>query len=239
MSMTEGRENATEQQKIGPQSSGCERRLRIGIYGGTFDPPHIGHLVTADQARQDANLDHLAFLPAGDPPHKGSDVTDVKHRLAMLRAAVPDSEAFSISTVEIDRIGESYSYNTMRAFSEKYPNADFFFLMGEDSFLDIEQWYRWEELLDLVTTLVMLRPEGTKQYRKKHVRTDTEAWHKELVERGFRVELLGDYALDISSTRLREDLKKGRSVRYLVPDAVLAYIEREGVYEREETEHER
>lgn len=206
------------------------KRRRIGIYGGTFDPPHMGHLITADQARQDADIDVMVFLPAGDPPHKGHEVTRVEHRLAMLELAIESSPDFHISTVEIERTGASYSYNTMRCFTEKYPDSDFYFLMGEDSFLNIESWHRWEELLELVTTLVVLRPEGKDPERKNHVRQDTEAWRRELIDRGFRVMVTGTYPLDISSTDIREDIKEGRSVRYLVPDAVLEYIEREGVY---------
>lgn len=196
---------------------------RIGIYGGTFDPVHIGHLACAEQAMGEAGLDRIIFLPAGDPPHKGEEVTSSHHRVRMLELAVEGNDRFSIDMREVLSSEVSYTVHTLDTFFRDYPEADLYFIIGEDSLASIRKWYRWEEILSKIKMLVVRRPDSG---------IDCEEMAKELNDEGYHIRILGRYALDISSSKLRESVASEESIRYLVPDAVREYIQREGLYVR-------
>jgi nicotinate-nucleotide adenylyltransferase len=195
---------------------------RIGLLGGTFDPPHIGHLVLAEFATQELDLERLLFVPAGDPPHKqGEDKTPVEHRMVMLEKAIHGNNRFHISRIDIDRPGPHYSLDMVRLIGAVYPDAELYFVMGGDSFNDFPKWHRPHDLMQLCKLAVMRRP-----YEPIHLDMH-ETIIPGLVERTVMIDAP---LMSISSTLLGERLAQGKSVRYLMPDSVLDYILANGLY---------
>lgn len=199
---------------------------RIGIYGGTFDPIHMGHLIAAEQARIHFSLDEVRFLPNGTPPHKLGPRATKLQRVEMLRRAIASNPHFSMDLREVESSKLSYSYETMRIIREEKPEERLFFLMGEDSLLEIESWYHWQDLLKCVETIVLCRPQSENRRPKGNLQEKIET----LRAQGYSVHGLTRYPVQISSSEIRSDLRKGKSVRYLVPDAVFSYMQEEGIY---------
>lgn len=199
-----------------------ESRPRIGVFGGTFDPPHIGHLIIATELRHALSLDRVLFLPAGRPPHKeGQIVSADEHRLEMLRLALADAPDFGVSTVDLDRLGPSYTADTLAILQMQLGPADLVFLMGEDSLRDLPTWHE--------PNLVASRAElGVA--RRPGVVVDTDSVFSAVpVARG-RVHLVEVPEIDISSRDLRQRVASGRPIRFQVPRPVEAYIRRHGLY---------
>lgn len=197
----------------------------VGVLGGTFDPPHIGHLILGEYAVEALDLDCLLYVPAADPPHKRDRrKTSVEHRLAMLRLALADNQHFCLSRIDLDRPGPHYSLDMVRIAQTQYPGAKLYFVMGGDSLRDLPAWNRPDELLKLCWFAVMERPGE-----------DIDPHMHDAVLPGLapRVVMLRTPVLEISSTEIINRLREGRSVRYLVPDSVLAYIARHGLYHDE------
>ena len=197
---------------------------QIGIMGGTFDPPHLGHLMIAEQMREALNLDQVRFMPNGQISYKEtSRMTTPKQRLEMVRLAIQGHPAFAIDTTEIDWIGTTYTYQTMEWLTQKEPEAEFTFLMGADSLDYMERWKYPQRIFRCCKIAAVLRPGfSLKQMQEKQ---------KELESRfGARITLVESPQMLISSTELRQRLKDGKSVRYLVPEAVDAYIKEHGLY---------
>lgn len=197
---------------------------QIGIMGGTFDPPHLGHLMIAEQMREALNLDQVRFMPNGQIFYKEtSRMTTPKQRLEMVRLAIQGHPAFAIDTTEIDWIGTTYTYQTMEWLTQKEPEAEFTFLMGADSLDYMERWKYPQRIFRCCKIAAVLRPGfSLKQMQEKQ---------KELESRfGARITLVESPQMLISSTELRQRLKDGKSVRYLVPEAVDAYIKEHGLY---------
>ncbi len=199
---------------------------RIGILGGTFDPPHVGHLILAEYSAEALELDHLFLVPAADPPHKQGEIkASVQHRLAMLERAIDGNERFSLSRIDVDRPGPHYSYDTVRIVKKQFPDADLFFVMGGDSFRDLPTWYDPQKIIALSKIVVMRRPYD-------NMRPDMhEAVLPGLAQRAILVDAP---LLEISSSDIVERLSLGKSVRYLVPDAVLDYISQHHLYQEME-----
>jgi nicotinate-nucleotide adenylyltransferase len=191
-------------------------KRRIGILGGTFDPPHIGHLILAEYARVALDFERLLFVPAADPPHKRDEhKVAIQHRLAMLERAIAGNDNFHISRVDIDRPGPHYSVDTVRLIAESYPDAELYFVMGGDSLRDLPTWYHPAEFIQLCKLAVMRRPEETIQ----------PDMHEDILPGlAERVVMIDAPLVGISSTMIVERIGKGQSARYLVPDSVLAYI---------------
>jgi nicotinate-nucleotide adenylyltransferase len=204
---------------------------RIGVLGGTFDPIHIGHLVIAEAARLELGLGRVLFVPASAQPFKlDRPTTPASHRLAMVQLAVADNDAFAVSTVDIDRETPSYTADTLRLLVERGADASgagnqaIYFVCGADALLDMEHWYRPDEILRLATIAVARRPGcGDDAVQDAAARRLTERY-------GGRVTFFAAPRLDISSSEVRERLAGGRAVRYLVPDAVLAYAAAHDLY---------
>lgn len=195
---------------------------RIGILGGTFDPPHVGHLILGEYAVDALKLAHLLFVPAADPPHKQNEsVSPVDDRLAMLELALAGNDRFSISRVDIDRSGPHYSVDMVRIISQAYPDAELYFVMGGDSLRNLPQWHQPEVLIQLCKLAVMQRP-GDEVSASMHGQF--------LPELAQRVVMIDAPLIDISSTHITERLQEGSSVRYLMPDAVLDYIQDNQLY---------
>jgi nicotinate-nucleotide adenylyltransferase len=187
---------------------------RIGIFGGTFDPPHIGHLIVAQDAWAALGLDRVLFVPAAAPPHKADRViTPAALRLELLRAAVAGDPRFEVSDLELRRAGPSYTVDTLRELHRLYPGTELFFLLGVDQFRDLHTWREPAEVARLATLVVVARggepvePRPDLSYR-----------------------LLEATRIDISATAIRERVRMGDPIRYLVPDGVAAAIGREGLY---------
>ncbi len=191
---------------------------RIGIFGGTFDPPHIGHLLIAEQAREQLKLDKVLFVPAFQPPHKQDRATaNPRQRLAMVRLAVSGSSGFEVTALEYRRRGISYTVDTLRELCGLYPGAQLFLIVGGDNFAGFRTWKSIGEILKLATVVV---------YKRKHHRDRMKGLHLT------RVKYLEGAFLEISSTLIRERVTRRQSIRYLVPERVLRYIWRNGVYSR-------
>jgi len=202
---------------------------RIGLFGGTFDPPHFGHLVLAEWASVRLRLDRVVFVPAGTPPHKrGRQLTDAALRLALTRLAVRGNPAFTVSGFEARRAGPSFTVDTLRHFGARQPGARLYLLMGADSLADFPNWHEPGEIARLATLVVAARPGPAASAR------DAGARSRSFVParvRG-RVVLLDNPPVAISSSALRARARAGRSLRYLVPDAVAAFVARHGLYRR-------
>ncbi len=202
----------------------------IGLFGGTFDPPHVGHLVLAECARDRLRLDEVRFIPAGDPPHKaGTRITRVAQRLAMARLAVRGNRAFTVSTLETRRGGPSFTIETLREVAADSPRARLFLLMGADSLDEFATWREPEAILLLATLAVAERPGAT----ARGLRQGKAALARGPSARGgARIEWLDNAEIAVSSSIVRTRVRSGRSIRYLVPDAVAAYIARHRLYRR-------
>jgi nicotinate-nucleotide adenylyltransferase len=193
---------------------------RIGVFGGTFDPPHLGHLVLAEWAWARLRLDRVLLVPAGAPPHKlARRLSEPAHRLAMARLAVRGNPALAVADLEARRAGPSFTVDTLGALRARHPGARLFLLMGADSLADFPTWREPERIARLATLVVAARPRRGATRRAR-------------LPRGARVVHLDNPLVDISSSALRARARARRPLRYLVPDAVAAYIERQGLYRR-------
>ena len=194
---------------------------RIGVMGGTFDPIHTGHLVTADEARHAAALDQVIFVPAGTPWQKEHrEVAPAEDRYLMAVIATAGHPDFVVSRIEIDRSGPSYAIDTLRALNAEYPDAELFFITGADAILQILTWKEPEQVLSEARFIAATRPGY-----------DLDRLEKELPESlEDRVTIMEIPALAISSTDVRRRVHDGRPIHYLVPPGVAAYIEKAGLY---------
>ncbi|MEO5617171.1 MAG: nicotinate-nucleotide adenylyltransferase [Candidatus Eisenbacteria bacterium] len=195
---------------------------RLGLFGGTFDPPHLGHLALAEWARDALKLDRVLFMPAARPPHKsGPALSGVSLRLAMTRLAVAGHRGFEVSRIEAEREGPSFTVDTLKTLRARRPGARWFLLMGEDSLADLATWKQPGQIVRLATPVVAARP-GAQARRSR-------------LAFGRRVVWLDNPGIEVSSSAIRARARLGRSIRFLVPDAVAHYIERTGVYRERST----
>jgi nicotinate-nucleotide adenylyltransferase len=192
--------------------------VRLALFGGRFDPPHLGHLLLAEQAREALALTEVRFVPARDPPHKGT-CAPAAARLAMTRLATDDHRAFVVDDLEIHRQGPSYAIDTVERVRARVPEAQLFYLLGADAYAEIATWHRAEAFVRSVVPVVAPRP-GTGRARLEELAEPfrSAAQHLETVPFG------------VSSTLLRERAREGRSLRYLVPEPVARYLRTERLY---------
>ena len=197
---------------------------RLGVLGGTFDPIHTGHLIAAETVRERCRLDRVLFVPAGTPPHKpAGEVTPARHRYLLTCLATLNNPFFEVDRVDLDREGPSYTLETIRALKRKYREAELFFIMGADSLLDLPSWHEPAALLASCRFIVTTRP-GWDLAEAEERLGSLFAENKERIE---FVEIPG---IEISSSEIRRRIAQGASVRYLVPDLVLRYIEEHRLY---------
>jgi nicotinate-nucleotide adenylyltransferase len=199
---------------------------RLGLLGGTFDPVHCGHLVIAEEARVRLALDEVRFIPAGQPPHKvGLPVSAAVHRLAMVRLAITHNPAFSLSTLEIERDGPSYTVDTLsRLRQQEGADCELFFIVGGDALPDLLTWRQPERLLELAKLVVVRRPE-VEPVNLAQLRAGLPALNTKLT-------MLAGPQFAVSGTELRQRVRQGLPIRYQVPEAVWAYIGQHGLYQR-------
>jgi len=196
--------------------------VRVGILGGTFDPPHIGHLILGEYAADALGLSRLLYMPAADPPHKrNKPKTPIQHRLAMLHLALADNPRFEISRVDVERTGPHYALDTVQLVQAQHPQAEIYFVMGSDSLYDLPTWHRPAEFMRACKLAVMRRP-GFDAY--------PDMYEDILPGLAQRVVMIDAPLVEVSSTDISRRLAAGRSVRYLVPDSVLAYIQQNRLY---------
>ncbi|MDA8235280.1 MAG: nicotinate-nucleotide adenylyltransferase [Clostridia bacterium] len=200
-------------------------KIKIGLMGGTFDPVHYGHMVTAEAARYEFQLDKVIFVPSGHPPHKaGSPVTGAEHRYFMTALAVTSNPNFEVSKVEIDRVGPSYTVDTIKYFLDQYHGeAEVYFITGVDAIREILTWRKVEDLLELCYFIAATRPGY--QLWEMHQRLSVLLSHQ--LE---RIKTMEVPALAISSTDIRNRVRKGRPIKYLLPELVESYIIKNKLY---------
>lgn len=195
--------------------------MRLGIYGGTFDPVHLGHLVLAEQCREQLALDEVWFVPAGQPPHKRETaLTPGRQRLEMLELAIAGHERFRAVNLELDRSGPSYTVDTLAALHAQNPARELFLLIGADSLRDFPTWREPQRIAELARVVAVNRGEQPDP--------DLTAFRAAY---GDRIDLVRMPGLDISATDLRRRAAAGRSLRYLVPRAVEVYIQLHRLYQ--------
>jgi nicotinate-nucleotide adenylyltransferase len=215
--------------------------MKIGVFGGTFDPIHWGHLRSAEEVYESFSLDRVLFVPTSRPPHKrGRTTTPARDRLAMVRLAVADNSHFSVSTVEIRRPGVSYSIDTMRDFTSRNHGKDaYYFILGLDAFREIDTWKDFTQLFPLCHFIVTSRPgsrdsnplRGTSVAVRRLFCYDlNERIYRHRSGTTLRFLKLTDFA--ISASDIRAKVNQGNSIRYLVPMAVEMYINKRGLYRR-------
>lgn len=207
------------------------RRERIGVFGGTFDPIHIGHLISGEEVRHRLRLDRLLFLPNREPPHKTDySITPIQDRLAIVRLAIRPNRAFHLDLTEIERPGPSYAVDTLRELRRKLGDeGNLFFILGYDALLGLETWHEPDALLNECRLAVMDRPDPSGNGRK-------DDWER--LERRFpgirhRIEILHVPQIGVSSRDIRRRVAGGEPIRYQVPLDVEDYIRERGLYNTE------
>lgn len=198
---------------------------RIGIMGGTFDPIHYGHLVAAEVARAEFGLNKVIFIPAGRPPHKQQkSITDPEHRYLMTVLATSSNPNFEVSRIEVDKDGLTYTFDTVKDLKRIYgEDSTIYFITGADAVLELLTWYKIGELLTLCKFIAVTRPGFDKRDLEQKIVEISSKYDGEIV--CIEVPLL-----EISSTNIRERLRNGKTIKYLLPEAVEEYIEKNKLY---------
>lgn len=198
---------------------------KIGIIGGTFDPVHYGHLILAEQARVEAALDRVVFMPAMVQPFKlHTKTAEGDHRYAMLLEAVSGNPYFSVSRKELDSPDISYTIHTLKSLKEEMgEDAELYFIIGTDAFLSLEKWYSAEELLRNFSFVIGMRPGYKEQELKEMISHVREMY-------GTRVAEINNSEVEISSSDIKNRIRTGKSIKYLLPDGVESYIRNNGLY---------
>ena len=196
---------------------------RVGVLGGSFDPIHLGHLILAEEARDQLGLSVVYFVPAGDPPHKqGRRLAAVEDRLRMVELAIASNDRFRLSRVDADRPGPHYTLDMVRILQVQLPpGGELYFLMGYDSLAELPTWHRAQELVTACHLVALTRPE---------VPLNWEALEAALPGVRERVTLLDMPEIEIASHQIRARVRAGHSIRYLVPDPVRHYVEQHKIY---------
>ena len=231
----------------------------IGIFGGTFNPIHLGHLIIAGKVRESLNLEKIIFVPARYPPHKKAPEIGGGHRYRMVKLAIPNNSYFVASKIELEREGPSYTIDTVNALKKMYlQEKDFYFILGLDAYLETGSWKEIEKLKKLIRFVVVKRPgyennskfKTTKSLRARPVASHCERKRSNLIEvrdchdlrsrndsieiatsSAYSVDFLAMTPIAISSTEIRSRIKKGESVQGLLPDKVMDYIRQHHLYE--------
>ncbi len=189
---------------------------RVGVFGGTFDPVHTAHVALAEAALAELRLDEVRWIPTGQPWQKAREITPAAHRVAMVRAAIAHESRFVLDRIEVDREGDSFTLDTVRALAAAHPLTQWFLLIGQDQYVGLHTWRDWRTLLGLVVLAVANRPGDA---RTPHA--DVQRFPHRMVPLPM---------LDISSTDIRQRVRAGADISHLVPPAVARYIETHGLY---------
>lgn len=207
---------------------------KIGLFGGTFNPIHIGHLRSAIEVAELMLLDELRLIPNALPPHRETPVVSAQQRLTMVQLAVSNIPQLSVDDIELSRNKPSYTFDTLYSIQQTLtPNDTLFFIMGWDAFCGLPSWYRWQELLNYCHILVLQRPHVSAKIppELQAFLTDKLVDFNQFIGAAGQVAYLQQTPLDISSTKIRHCLTQNKSVRFLLPDTVLDYINQHKLYQ--------
>lgn len=197
--------------------------VRLGVFGGTFDPVHMGHLIAAEDARAALQLDEVLFVPAGEPWFKSyRRITPARHRLAMVRLAIRDNRRFGVSDMEIRRDGPSYTIDTLAELRRERPDAELFVILGVDALREIDRWRQPRRLFQMATVVGMARPGSS---------LDISVLNAAIPGASDRLRLVDSALIDISGTDIRRRVANGASIRYRVTPAVEQYIRDHNLYQ--------
>ena len=201
-----------------------------GVFGGTFDPIHLAHLAVAEAARDAFGLRRVLFIPAAHPPHKpGRDISPVEDRLAMVEAAVEGNPAFEVSRLEIERSGPSYTVDTLTALCEAAPGDRLALILSAESYSEFGSWHEPRRILDLAALVVAPRV--------GYADADPDLIARQFPEARATIAFMDGPRIRLSASEIRQRAADGRSVRYLVPDAVAAYIGDHDLYQHHRRDH--
>lgn len=197
---------------------------RIGVMGGTFNPIHMGHLILAEHAWDEFGLDEVLFMPSARPPHKTKGVLPDEIRKDMVMLAIEENEHFTFSSMEYERDGITYTIDTIRELKKENPTDTFYFIIGADSFYDLESWSSPKELMQETEFLVATRDGHTKEELEQHRKRLEEKYQA-------KISFISFPMLDISSSSIRKRVLEGKSIRYYVPRKVKDYIYEKQLYQ--------
>jgi len=206
-------------------------REKYAVLGGTFDPIHIGHLIISQSVIEKLSLDKCIFIPSGVPSQKENTMFNSEERLAMVRLVTERDKRFEVNDIEIRSKETSYTYNTVQKMLGMHSNIDIFFIIGSDILYEFKTWYRYNRLLDLINLVVVPRRDTFILYQKFSRAIDKGRWRYDrdegiiyLLENRKKVFCMRTPMIEISSTMIRERIKNGLSINYLVPEVVLNYL---------------
>jgi nicotinate-nucleotide adenylyltransferase len=201
-----------------------KRHERVGLFGGTFDPPHVGHLILAAEAKSQLELTRLLWTVTPDPPHKQDQtITALEHRLAMVRLAIQADPVFELSEIELNRPGPHYTVDTVKLLAQQNPAAEIVPIIGGDSLNDLPTWHQPKELVYAAHWVGVMRRPGEE--------TDLEALERELPGIRSKIHYVDAPLLDIASREIRERVAAGKHFRYYLPEPVYEYIEQYHLYQ--------
>lgn len=201
--------------------------MKIGLMGGTFNPIHMGHLIISEFLRITFPLDKVIFIPSGNPPHKNNDIAESDHRIAMVKLATNSNPFFEVSSIELKRIGKSYTIDTVKKIKALYPDDELYFIIGSDSLLDLTTWKDFESLVTNINFLICGRPENTEESIIRKVEELTKKYNSNII-------YIKGPLVEISSTLIRDRIKDEKSFKYLVPEKVENYIYENNLYKGED-----
>ncbi|MEW6650635.1 MAG: nicotinate-nucleotide adenylyltransferase [Chloroflexota bacterium] len=197
--------------------------MQLGVFGGTFDPPHVGHLILASEAVEQLRLDRLLWVLTPDPPHKqGQVISSLEARLKLVQAAIGDNPCFELSLIEVDRPGPHYALDTVRLLKQAFEDARIFYLIGGDSLRDLPGWHRPGDLIAEISTLGVVRRPGDQ--------IDLSRLEQAVPGLSARIEFIDAPLMEISAREIRQRVAEGRHYRYYLPPAVYTIIEQMGLY---------
>lgn len=186
--------------------------MKIGIFGGTFDPIHIGHIISVFEVKISFGLDKVIFIPARQSPHKETMPTGNTERLDMIHKAIARFECFSLDTFELNRDGKSFTYDTAKYLRDKYPHDELYFLMGTDQYETFDKWYKHDELISMMNFIVMMRHSDDMEISAPFIRAD-------------------QLVVEVSSTLVRKRIKEGLPYKHFLNEDVYEYIKENALYE--------
>ena len=207
----------------------------IGIFGGTFDPIHYGHLRTALDVQQYLSLDEVRFIPCGEPAHRNKPIAEPLQRLAMVRAAIAGQEKFTLDDREIRRQGPSYMVDTLASLKEDFKDKSLCLILGTDAFNGLEQWYQWQKIFEFANIVIMQRPavNGQVELNKRLLAqlkdrfVDADDLKR---KQNGSICFVPVTQLDISATAIRQQWQQGKNIQFFLPDTVLTLIQQQNIY---------
>jgi nicotinate-nucleotide adenylyltransferase len=212
--------------------------MRFGIFGGTFNPIHYGHLRAAEEVRYKAGLDKVIFIPSGNPPLKTEEIIEASHRYSMVRIATASNPYFVVSDIEITEKEKSYTVNTIKKLRDIYPDDELFLILGIDAFLDIPNWWKPYDLINMIDFILITRPGFEPSeviikspFVKSNPISSSANLYKSISLISEKTAfLINVTAIDISSTEIRKLLKENKSIKYLLPESIEEYIHKHNIY---------